>query len=343
MNSSTTSGSLNDITVTVVIPVFNSQETLKETLNSLVGQSFTSWECLLVDDGSSDGSLALIENQIERDGRFRFLSRDPERAKGGSSCRNQGIQHARGRYLVFLDSDDVIRPRCLADRVAAMKASEDHDFLVFQGATFETDPGHPIKFWNVAGPDPDADRIAYLDPPWSITGPIWKTEFLRKHQLEFRPVVMLQDVYFHLDVMALHPRYEVFFGRCDYLVRVGQNTSLSRSWKEIDAKEEGKFAYLDYLLELEGRKLIRKESIAGVVCEFIRLFIVRNDRDRTKRMIKRTRETQLSSGLERFGYRIFELLYQLKSHRIPPLYNWLTKKLFRRWPDILLVTVDYHD
>jgi len=95
---------------TIVIPTFNRAEMLPATLSSVQMQCFTDWECIVVDDGSTDSSAQIIEQMCKKDGRFRYLHQENSER---SAARNVGIRNAKGRYICFLDSDDYFVPEYL--------------------------------------------------------------------------------------------------------------------------------------------------------------------------------------------------------------------------------------
>lgn len=89
--------------VSIVIPVYNSALYLRECLDSLLSQTCTDWECILVDDGSKDASGAICDEYASVDNRFRVFHKE----NGGvSSARNHGIDNMRGEWVIFVDSDD---------------------------------------------------------------------------------------------------------------------------------------------------------------------------------------------------------------------------------------------
>ncbi len=91
--------------VSVVIPVYNSSSYLEDCLKSIERQTFQSWECILVDDGSSDGSGEICDKWSQKDGRFHVIHQE----NGGvSKARNEGLKNAKSEYVVFIDSDDFI-------------------------------------------------------------------------------------------------------------------------------------------------------------------------------------------------------------------------------------------
>lgn len=96
--------------VSIIVPIYNTEAFLPRCIASIEAQTFRDFECILVDDGSPDGSGALCDEQARRDARFRVI----HRANGGlSAARNSGMEAACGEYLVFCDSDDQLHPRLL--------------------------------------------------------------------------------------------------------------------------------------------------------------------------------------------------------------------------------------
>ncbi|MBR5618419.1 MAG: glycosyltransferase family 2 protein [Clostridia bacterium] len=91
--------------VTVVIPAYNAEKYIEETLASLRGQTLPDWEALIVDDGSTDATAHLAEQASARDARFHLLRQENA---GVSAARNHGLREARGTYILFLDSDDTL-------------------------------------------------------------------------------------------------------------------------------------------------------------------------------------------------------------------------------------------
>jgi CDP-glycerol glycerophosphotransferase len=107
-------------TVSVIVPFYNVEDYLAECLDSILRQPFADFEVLLVDDGSPDGSREIAERYVEKDPRVRLLTRP----NGGlGAARNTGIKAARGRYLTFVDSDDMLPHHALGDLVRSARAS----------------------------------------------------------------------------------------------------------------------------------------------------------------------------------------------------------------------------
>lgn len=94
---------MNDVKVSIIIPVYNSEELIKVSLDSAMNQTLREIEIICIDDGSEDGSGDILKEYAKNDSRFKILSQDNARA---GQARNNGLNHAKGEYIVFLDSDD---------------------------------------------------------------------------------------------------------------------------------------------------------------------------------------------------------------------------------------------
>lgn len=112
--------------VSIITPVYNAARWLPETLATVRAQTFGGWEHILADDGSSDGSVAIVETAAAGDERFRLL-RMP-RNGGPSAARNLALNAARGRFIAFLDADDLWLPEKLARSIEWMTA-HNHGFI----------------------------------------------------------------------------------------------------------------------------------------------------------------------------------------------------------------------
>lgn len=104
--------------VSIITPVYNGGKYVRETIESVLRQTYTDWEMIVVDDGSKDDSARIVNEYAGRDKRIILL----RQANGGSaSARNNGIRNARGQYIALLDADDLWEPAFLESQLALMK------------------------------------------------------------------------------------------------------------------------------------------------------------------------------------------------------------------------------
>ncbi len=129
-----------------------------------------------MDDGSEDGAQDIIKKHLDADNRFRFFQRN-KTPKGAPTCRNIGIENAKGDYIIFLDSDDLLTTTCLEYRIKMTLLHPEYDFWVFGTYIFYNKPGDSSDLWNLLHKDnDDLFRFILYDNPWSTSGPLWKKQ-----------------------------------------------------------------------------------------------------------------------------------------------------------------------
>ena len=107
--------------LSVIIPVHNSEEYIGSTLEGILSQSYSDWEVVAVDDGSSDRSLSVLQRYMEKDSRIRIFS-CPH--KGIGAARNFGLLQAEGEWICFVDADDQLHPQCLEFAIQATQTGQ---------------------------------------------------------------------------------------------------------------------------------------------------------------------------------------------------------------------------
>lgn len=127
--------------ITIVMPCFNAQNTIKETIESVLNQSYKQYELLVINDGSSDDSVELINLYTSLDNRISLISIENQ---GVSVARNTGILHARGEYIAFLDSDDLWHPTKLEQQIEYMSKHLDVG-VCFSRVEFLSQTGQPLN------------------------------------------------------------------------------------------------------------------------------------------------------------------------------------------------------
>jgi glycosyltransferase involved in cell wall biosynthesis len=119
--------------VSVVMIFLNEEKYIKEAIESVIEQTYPHWELLLVDDGSTDKSVTIAMEYASRmSEQVRYLTHPNRGNLGMSASRNLGIQHSKGKYLAFLDADDIWLPHKLEDQVGIMEAHSDVGMLYGQ-------------------------------------------------------------------------------------------------------------------------------------------------------------------------------------------------------------------
>ena len=129
----------DDELVSIVVPVYNAERFIEETIQYVKAQTYENWELILVDDCSKDKSCGVIENSMKAESRIRLIRQETN--SGAANCRNKGVTCARGRYVCFLDADDIWERDKLAREITFM--ADDKGF-VFTGYEFADEDGRGL-------------------------------------------------------------------------------------------------------------------------------------------------------------------------------------------------------
>jgi glycosyltransferase involved in cell wall biosynthesis len=192
--------------ISLIIPNYNKGLFLEQTLKSVQANTFERWEAIVVDDGSSDNSLALLKQLVLHDSRIQLVTQTNQ---GGGNARQKGMSLAKGDYLIFLDADDLLSPTCLESR---MKQASLHPH--FDGWVFPIQPFHEnlTQLGTPWTPPKDhfLQRIIGHEIIWSVMSPIWKTDYIQQNGIWDTQLARLQDVQFHTDLLLKGARIKTF-------------------------------------------------------------------------------------------------------------------------------------
>lgn len=146
--------------LSIIIPLYNREELIKNSLDSVLMQTNPHWECLVVDDGSTDNSCDVVEEYAKNDPRIILLRRTEDRPKGPSACRNIGCEHAKGEYVYYLDSDDILEPHFCENISEQFEDNPGIDFIAVHVALFRGSI-HDLE-WLPPAPVPDIPVLDYF-------------------------------------------------------------------------------------------------------------------------------------------------------------------------------------
>lgn len=175
--------------VSIIVPVYNAEKFIRETMDSVIAQTYSDWELLLVEDCSSDGSADTIEKYIAEKSEFRIrLIRQPSN-QGAARARNRGILEASGRYIAYLDADDLWAPEKLEHELSFME--EKGAAFAFTGYEFADENGVGLGKV-VCVPETLAYRQALSNTTIFTTTVMFDTCKISKELLEM-PVIKSED------------------------------------------------------------------------------------------------------------------------------------------------------
>ncbi len=227
--------------VSIIIPTHNRCDLLQETLESVRSQSYERWECLVVDDGSTDRTPEVMRRLSTEDSRVKY-HQAPIGRKGAPASRNDGARLATTDYLVFLDSDDLLAPTALENRLAFMESGSAYDFVAYTGGMFRERPGDSPFVWNVPTERPVIERFLSRDVPWQTSGPIWRKEFFFKIGGWDETLLCGQDSELHLRALVARPSY-LHRSEIDHFIRMDNIERGSLGTKSMTV--EGQLAHAE--------------------------------------------------------------------------------------------------
>lgn len=194
--------------VSIIIPTWNRADLLSETLESINNQSYTNWECVIVDDGSTDHTKTVVQRFKEINSNFIYYSRPDSSPKGANACRNFGFKKSKGSYINWFDSDDIMHPDKLKIQVKHL-LNYNFPFTVCQTLVFEESINKTLglrcekiyseNFFN----DFISNKIK-----WLTQAPLFKRKFMEENELLFdESLVQSQEREFFIRVLDLVDNY----------------------------------------------------------------------------------------------------------------------------------------
>ena len=192
--------------VSVLIPNYNRGTLLAETLQSLLVQGYANWEAIVVDDESSDNSDQIGNEYANLDNRIKYFKRS-RLPKGAPTCRNLAFDQSKGDFIIYLDSDDLLAPFCLEQRVKLALSLPIFDFWVFPMLLFKEDPHTATTLWNKSNGKPALIRFLQLDAVWQTSGPMWTRKSVNAIGGFTEGLACWQDVDFHLMALTKNLKY----------------------------------------------------------------------------------------------------------------------------------------
>ena len=224
--------------VSVVIPVYNSSQYLPQCLDSLLKQTYQNMEILCVNDGSTDGSLEILEQFAQKDERIKIFTKENE-GKGAASARNMGLANATGKYVHFLDSDDFFEPNMFEEMVGKAEKT-DADVVICRVDCYDDMNKRIIGNFNSINFQyiPDKDPFSYKDCPEHIFqigdlvtwNKLYRKELLDKYDLKFESIPISDDQYVPMLALVYGKRItcvdKVFL---HYRIKTGQSQADAKS------------------------------------------------------------------------------------------------------------------
>lgn len=248
--------------VSIIIPCYNLENYIVECIKSVEAQTFQDFNIIVVDDGSKDNSVNRIKTYIATSG-VNNIELICKKNGGASSARNEGIKHATGKYIGFIDGDDFIDCDYLKNRVTAIQGN-DADLCVGGIRTFQNDSfGEEcvLKYIFFAGKDEiekniDELNFMFIDP----IGKLYKKEIIEKNNLKFdERLKVAEDLAFALDFFSCVDRLQLI-DDCTYNYRIRPDSLIH----QVTLPTKQKYVwdhFVDFFLERNAIAILRSNPI----------------------------------------------------------------------------------
>ncbi len=258
---------MDDYLITIVMPVYNTGIVLRETLDSILGQTYKKWKLICVDDGSTDRiTLNELQSAAETDQRMQIVH-NPH-CLGAAAARNIGLKLVSTRYVTFWDSDDIFESSLLENMLNTMESEPGIDVVICAFRSLDANTGKSVdSLLRLSSPITDkAFNISDLhvqDPfggmylnPWNK---LVRTELLKQKKIEFQNIKCCNDVFFSIMVLGVahrvkycKPSTPLVTYRCNTGKQLSSNRNPWFLWLAVSncMVQEELFEYLDSILEM---------------------------------------------------------------------------------------------
>lgn len=224
------------------MPSFNKAKYISEAINSVINQTYTNWELIIVDDYSNDDSQEIINSFASKFDNIKAYF-NPKN-KGANYCRNFGIENAKGSYIVFLDADDLLTKHCIEDRMNVMNKNNTLDFCVFTMGVFNKKIGDSNLEWKPTSKSPLTDFL-FHQLPWAIPQPIWKKDFLCLLDGFNQDFVRMQDVELHTRALLIeNVLFKQIVDKPDCYYRIDEDRKIFNAFNFISLRIDSTILYV---------------------------------------------------------------------------------------------------
>lgn len=233
--------------VSIVIATYNRASIIGETLDTLIEQTYKNWECIVVDDGSTDETAVVLNEFIKKDVRIKYFSRPSNLPKGPNSSRNFGIYQSSGDYIMSLDSDDFLLADHLEKKIKVFNEDKSIDGVLSKTIMVNDDRKEINRELRTKLTDNLLEDFITLKVSWYMHDILWKKEFLQDKKLYDENLLKWLDRDFHIRRLIERPKiYLLDEYLAEYRIHVNSN-SLNSNYKVLETRHKAVEGILDML------------------------------------------------------------------------------------------------
>lgn len=301
--------------VSVIMPVYNAEKYLRDSISSVTNQTYDDWKLYIVDDGSTDGSAKIIDKYVNENEKINAIHC---KNCGVSVARNRGLDVVEGDFVIFMDADDVLTPEAIAERVSLIK---------------DADIG--ITNYDIVG-DEQKERLYSSDSSWEkekllanilcgtdygYQGYLWNKIF-RKDIIDEFGIRFSEKIYYNEDrlfcyLYSLHCNKAHISNKITYIYRKSSDSAMYRFWnfedKDYDVFMSEFYAYD----EMESATYDKKELLALIAEDEMISGIIRKKqiKKNAKRIQKKLSKIIRENGIKLFKYKKMNTYEKIKTLR----------------------------
>lgn len=285
--------------ITIVIPTFNRTDLIFNCLTSIIAQTHKNWECIIVDDHSKSDCYQLLYNFCKKDDRIKLHKRPVNLKKGANACRNYGLDISKGEYIVFFDSDDLMKSKKLEKQLELIQL-KNKKYVISQSEVRD-DITKSTRLWgNIETTSPFEDYIQFR-ATWQTGAVLLDKNYLKTINLKFNEnLAQSQEYDFYLRLLKINPSFAIDNTVLNTIIWHPESISFSKNNYYNKSKSS---IYVKYKLLVNNK--LKEETQQFLIKDIYRIYF--------QSMMNKDLKTGFISGL-----------YFLKSHFY--LYSNLKKK-----------------
>ena len=293
--------------ISVIIPVYNAEKYIRETLDSIIKQSYKNLEIILIDNGSKDRSPDIIQKY---EAKYPEIHMIEESGKGPGASRNRGLKLAKGDYIVFADADDYLPDKEIFCKYINLAEQTDADIVVSNYARLWKDkilPATKHQSFALCSPSSEEFRfqgffsVGTLSYVW---GKLYRREFLRKYQVTFTDLSYAEDKLFNMQCYICDAKY-VFLEDIGYIYRKNDQ-SVSWQYRSDSAENWFRMAYeLKGWLEQKNKNTEEYTSLIRYLILFAAFFDGKMEYMQHRKSLWAVRKVLRKYGSNPMGKKVF--------------------------------------
>ncbi len=186
--------------VSIVMPIYNAEKSLEQSLYSIEQQTYKAWELLAVDDCSNDHSFHILKKFQSKYPHQVTIAKSPAPRSGASVCRNIGLKQSIGELIIFFDSDDLLEPFCLEQRIKVMQGDTSLDWAVFNQYKWNTSNQTVYTYYNkpIKNREDAVESFLKMDSAWQTMAVVWKKQVIEQLNGFDESLYFMEDPDLHL-------------------------------------------------------------------------------------------------------------------------------------------------